>query len=144
MEVTESPQKTIRQEDVKLVRIRTVLAEFWRDVRVSYRNPVEVRAGGKRIGWASLWSKPWPRKELMADLVFDYASPERLSIETESESLYARLDGVFSLREDPFEYVGVYYEYLDKYRISDVEVTALEISSLRSYSVQPRLGEVVL
>lgn len=143
-QVAETPDRIITQDQVKLCRCRTVLAESDSPLGVSFLNPVEVRSGSRRIGWASLdvgagFEAP---TVIDADLVFDYQSPERLTIETGAQKLYARLEGVHTLSEEPFEHVGLYSERVRG--VEALEVLGIEISTEPAYEGQPYLGEVVL
>ncbi len=143
-QVPETVEKIIKQEDVRLFRVRTVCVENLEYFDLTVTNPIEVRAGSRRIGWASLDFGGGFEHGLVveADLVFDYASPERLSIETGAQKLYARLEGVHALAAEPFEHVGLYSERLQG--VQALQVLGIEISSEPAYEEQPALGEVTL
>lgn len=141
-EVPETVERTITEADARLFRVRTVAAELNPGVRVEFLNPVEVMAGGKRIGWASLSiDDVWMTKKIVADLVFDYATPERLSIQA-GQKLYARVEGINSLRVEPFEVVGLWRALLPE--VQQIDVLGLEISNTPGYEDQPFIGEPVL
>ncbi len=142
--MSENTEKTISLDSARLFRVRTVLAELKAGVRLSLLNPVEVRSGDRRLGWASLSlesNSNGTRDRLVADMVFSYSTPERLSIETRSQALYGRLEAVNTLAEEPFETVGLYHADLP---VTEIEVLGLEISHTPGFEGQPALGEGVL
>lgn len=100
-------ERVITEEDGKTYRaraclVKTIEGPFATDGfrGFSFPNPVPVHSvDGRRIGFAEL---EWDGKQLMAEVVIDYASQERLLIET-GEKLYARPVGVVVLKntDDP-------------------------------------------
>jgi hypothetical protein len=140
----ENTEVTIQLDSARLFRTRTVLAILNEDVEVSFLNPVEIRSGRERIGWASLSVQPsyQGKKSIYADLCFAYSSHERLSIETGTETLYARIEGVHELGAEPFETVGLYHGLLPQ--VWDMQIFGLEISRIPGFINQPYLGEAVL
>lgn len=108
-----------------------------------FLNPVEVLSeDGRRIGWAALSFATWALDCIRADLVFDYASPERLEIETGSRPLYAVAMGVMELSVAPFEIKGRLP--MGRGDAGDVHITSILISSTPSYVLQPPLGSAEL
>lgn len=144
------PDTTERILDLKLAklfRVRTVLAVLGPSVQFSVLNPVEVRSGSARLGWASVYVEKNCQCEQMvfADLVFSYATPERLSIETRSERLYGRIEGFFALSSEPWDGVRVIEpEILARLDLTQVDVLGIEIRREAAFQGQPSLGEVVL
>jgi hypothetical protein len=142
---TDFVERIVTEADVRLFRLSTVLAVLPQTVFVSYLNPVEIRSGRRRLGWASLHvEKARGAQTIKADMVFDYASPERLTIETGGAKLFARLEGVHEMLDEPFESVGLYHVKLRPAQILQIDVLGLEISDKPSYDDQPYLGEAVL
>lgn len=142
LEVVDENERLITEADARLVRFRTVAAELDQQTVVSFLNPVEVMAGSRRIGWASLQIDDfWVTRKVIADLVFDYATPERLSIQA-GQRLYARLEGLNELDVEPYEIVGLWSDALPGFR--RIEVLGLSISTEPGYKYQPAIGEHVL
>lgn len=137
MEDPEVVEEFVTDQDVKLLRLRTVLGDY--GPYVSYLNPVEVLSGSRRIGWASLEFRSTVSTVLMANLVLDAATPERLDIEAGDRHLYARLEGVCVLDAEPFEHIGLVHGLLPDLR--SIEVLGLQISDAPGVEDQPRLGE---
>jgi hypothetical protein len=140
----EDQNKPYPLDTVRLFRVSSILFQFPKErrppPRIQFLNPVEVQADGRRLGWASVWVAD---SSLLANLVFSYQSPERLSIESGSEKLYARLKGVFEMDEEPFEYGGLYDA--DRLpRVTEVYVTSIEITREPAFRGQPPLGEIIL
>lgn len=73
----------IIDEDTKLWRFRSVVVSALQDgIAYRFRNPVPVTAGGKLVGFASVWvSAVTGIEEILADVAVDYAIPERLDVE---------------------------------------------------------------
>jgi hypothetical protein len=143
--VSEITEKTLSLDSARLYRVKTVLGHFLPNTAVHFQNPVEVRSGGRRLGWASLTLGRGPfkdRDQLEADLVFSYETPERLDIEVGSARLFARLEGVQTFDTAPFEVVGLYDSRNPEVR--EFEIFGIEISTEPSFPGQPALGEAVL
>jgi hypothetical protein len=136
--------KTLALDSARLYRVKTVLAELQANTEVSFLNPVEIRSGDRRLGWASLSIQGGPSRvrRLIADLVFSYATPERLSIETGAELLYARIEAVTELGAEPWEVVGLYHSLLPE--PLEVQVLGIEIQNRPGFYNQPSLCEAVL
>ena len=79
------------------------------EYELSFLNPVEVRADGKTVGWASVVTNHDPDEahaDVYLNIALVYPSPERLTLETRSEPLFAALGGVFQTFDEPFEFSG--------------------------------------
>jgi hypothetical protein len=138
----ENTGNSIALDSARLFRVHTTLAVL-PGANIAFLNPVEVRAAARRLGWCAITVRG---DEVLGDLVFSYSSPERLSIETRAEKLYARLEGVWELDADPWEHVGGLDGLAPGQRqhISAVQILSVNISRQPSYEGQPSLDEVVL
>lgn len=110
-------------------------------------NPVEVISEtGNRLGWCSLhwrdtnWSDPDPlRREIVAELVLTYSSPERLEVEQGVE-YFASLFGVSTFPSGE-NYAGPIRFPND---FTDIFVTYVVVSKKKAFENQPHLGEFFL
>ncbi len=140
-------EQTVPLESARLFRVRTVLAVLAPRVQIEFLNPVEIRSGRTRLGWACLYIEKNCQAEqlLFADLVFSYATPERLSIETGSERLYGRPEGYYLVGGDPYDGLGVLdWRILERQDLEQLKVFGIEMGREPAFEGQPRLGEVVL
>ncbi len=123
-------ERVFLQEDVKLYRVKTVVANI-EDGRIyGARNPVPVRNDDwKLIGFADVHQEGY---RLIGELAIDYATEERLLIETGSERFYPRC------------YVDIPNEFANGpakwFRVSDIVLTR---SRPADRNLQP-VGEPVL
>jgi hypothetical protein len=84
--------RVFTDSETRLLRVRATLLDVsaWYDAqntRVQISNPVPVRSeDGRLLGYASVYMEG---SRLRADLALDYASPERLNVQTGSSPLYA-------------------------------------------------------
>lgn len=137
--MSEGSDKVIELSRTRVCRAYVVYDLPCRDYELSFHNPVEVVADGKRIGWASVRTVSHESgccPKLCADLVLDHASPERLTLETNSEPLYVRMGGVFETYDAPFEVVGALEH---KTEIAGGHMTYLDISRSPVYEFQERI-----
>lgn len=136
----EITEKIVSLDEAKVFRTSADLAICYPgEMRLfHFQNPVEVLGDdGKRIGWAAL---TWVALDLLAaDLVFDYASPERFDIQTQSRKLYARMKGVMTLSVEPFEIVGLLPSVVHK-GLEDVQITAVVLGAEPGLQLQTPLG----
>lgn len=120
--------RVIDETTAKTFNITAVLAELDNAVKVQFENPVPVKnEDGKLIGFATLHRSG---HRVLGELFIDYATPERLTIETKAEKLYGRAAGTVSV----FLVGGS-----DTFSISHVLVT----SSNEGFP-RPPLGEPIL
>lgn len=116
-------EKTILLSDVKLYRARTFLFAEEEYGQYGFVNPLPVQADdGRLLGWGSA------DLEGFLNLALDYATPERLEIETGARKLYA--NPAFAPQET------------DSLRAPEIVAVVLRATPL--YPGQPAIGEVIL
>ncbi len=98
--------RVILEEDAKVFRVSAVLALLDSPVYDLRKVPIEFppvvpvfNEEHKKVGFASIWTD---KERVMADISFDYASEERLLIETQSIPIYARPFGDLKIAGIPF------------------------------------------
>lgn len=126
----ENVEKVIKQEDTRLLRVRAVVGTFRSEVfdydraELIVTNPVEVVSeDGESLGWASVYLDGM---RVIADMVLDYATPERLSYEN-GESLYAQAQGTMDFNVLDFEQRGTLDFSGRPYRVRVLDVTVLKV-----------------
>jgi hypothetical protein len=121
--------RVIEQDTVRLYRARVTLLESNEDIllgeaKIEYLNPLPVLDDtGRAIGGASISSDG---DRVVADLVFDYASPERLDIESDIP-VYAHPRG--SLRLDALPLSDFDGTLVGPLKVLMVKVTAVALSN---------------
>lgn len=134
----------VLQDEVKLFRLRATLIYLdghvfdFNYVDVSALPPVPVHdQANRRIGFASVEALQGPPEQLVADIVIDYATEERLLIET-GEKLYAFCFGHLKIRQDAN---GVF----DLHRPLPVELLTVDgIQLLRRTPTDSRIDPVLV
>jgi hypothetical protein len=124
-----SEERVITQDDARLFRAKVYLLESdpvvtFREARIEHVNPLPVYDDtGRLIGGASVVVEDG---RVRADLVFDYASPERLDIETE-QRVYAHPRGTFrwDVQDLP---LSSYDEREDPARVLFVKLVGITLS----------------
>lgn len=119
----------------KVFRTRAEIYTPLASYDISFLNPVEVRADGKTIGWASV---EWDCGNLQCQIVLVSASPERLTIETDSEPLYAAAGGLFHLYDDPWEHSGILTQ--DVKKVQSGHLLYIDISRNKPHPFSMRLS----
>lgn len=137
------PDRVI-DDDTKLWRFRSVVLPRLEDgVVYRVRNPVPVSAGGKLVGFASVWCAGAIQPEaIVAEVAVDYALPERLDAE----------NGVHLWT---LPRVTVFYDYTPKDKFTDqfkliggraetyVQIHSLQITEHCTDVSQPHIGSAL-
>jgi hypothetical protein len=122
--VAETTEKTLDLSGVKLFRARTILSEHCSPWAVLVVNPIPVlNDENTLLGWASVTTEGY---RCFADLALNYATPERLSIETKAQQLFAH---------------PKFLDPLDQYHF---DIIAIVLSTGAYWPDQPAIGEAVL
>lgn len=124
-------ERVISQQDVRLYRAQVYLLGSTSEMsfagaRIEYLNPLPVYDDtGKLIGGANVSCEPSGGK-LRADLVFDYAIPERLDIETD-QPVYAHPRG-WLLLNSPVQPLSFYDAAQGPALVASVKLVGVTIS----------------
>lgn len=143
-----TPESVVELDGIKTYSTPAVIADLrnshlnFRSGRVSFDNPIPVKSDdGRTIGYASVEERDG---KLVGLLSIDYATPERLSLETRSERLFAWAVGQirygYRWREDAgfIDFIG---------RRMDVEWYDIYAIVLRRIQPEPNalaVGEAIL
>jgi hypothetical protein len=130
-------ERVISQQDVRLYRAQVFLLEStpthsFSGAHVEYLNPLPVYdSTGRLIGGATIVQRALDGS-VRVDLVFDYAVPERLDIETD-QPVYAHPRGLFYFTSHPqplSPYDG--NDFDQRSRVSVVKLKGITLSNRKS------------
>lgn len=138
-------ERVITEEEGKTYRARAALVKTLEgpfDTKnfqgFTFANPVPVlSADGRNIGFANL---EWDGRQLMAEVVIEYASQERLLAET-GQKIYARPEGYVALAASKNAYVD--FQELIEVTHARIEAIRLTTDAPRDVSIDP-LGKPVV
>src|SRR5690349_319432 len=102
--------RVILQDDARVFRCAAVLTYMDTGVynvlvEPKYENPVPVFSGKNKIGYANVVTEGdplTPNRRLVASIVIDYSTEERLLVEIGEERLYARYFGRLGVPASPY------------------------------------------
>jgi len=131
----------------KLFRLSTYLGS-WPDV-LKYINPVPVKSGNRILGWASLSQQGLGEGIVTvgASIVMDYSTPERFTIETESQRMFAVLNGAIVFKDQRRQdWSPLQQKFLLEHgsEVSAIIIHHLSMEATPSYPGQEILGRTIL
>jgi len=142
---SETDGKIFTQEDVKLFRVKGVLAILdtpfydYSNTKFLFHNPTPVKdSSNKRVGFANVYLD---NNKLMADVILDYFIPDRLDIDIKN-NIYLSING-FKVEEPEASNRIDLLGHIKK--IQEVSILSLSLTHKRPIDnrIEP-LGELVL
>ena len=142
---SETAGKIILQEDVKLFRVKGVVAILdtpfydYTKAKINLHNPTPVKDfSTKKIGFANVFVE---NDKLIADVVLDYYTPERFDIDVKND-VYLGVNGFLVLEEEKLKRLDLYG--ITK-KVLQISILSLVLTHRKPTDTRiSPLGEIVL